>query len=205
LESLDAITYSASKIETFAKFTLRNVRRDNRNRKEISLNTVVTQIFQYFEKSLLEKNIKVVLELQEKLPYILAFQIDWESIIVNFITNAVWAMEDKPSDQRLIRVTTKVENGVIHFSFSDSGIGIETGTQERIFLPTFSTRRNEEGLIIGTGMGLAIVKGFVDAFPGGRIDVVSPCDIGGAQFNIYVQSVEVSEAKTNGQEEDLAD
>ena len=204
-ESLDAIVYSVSKIETFAKFALRNVRRDKRHRKEVSLNNVITQVFEYFGKSLDEKNIKVELDLQERLPYILAFQIDWESIIVNFITNTVWALEDKPSTDRIIRVSTKEEKGVIFFSFSDSGIGIEAGTHDQIFLPTFSTRRNEEGIIIGTGMGLAIVKGFVDAFPGGKIEVVSPCDLGGAQFNISVHSMEIVEEKANEQEEDLAD
>lgn len=203
-ESLKIIIYSIGKIETFAKFSLRNVRRDKRNRKEISLNTIVSQVFEYFEKSLFEKNIKCEIFLQEKLPLILAYPIDWESIIVNFITNSIWALDDKLAAERIIRVTTKNEDGLIHLIFSDSGIGIEKGTHDQVFLPTFSTRRNEKGDVIGTGMGLAIVKGFVEAYPGGKINVISPGELGGAEFNVAVHSTKSEDAKDNDQENNLA-
>lgn len=194
-ESLDSLIYSSRKIETFAKFTLKNVRRDKRSRKNIPLNEVITQVFDYFNNSLVEKNIDVQLYLQEGIPDISAFRIDWESIIVNFITNSIWALEDKPANERVIRVTTSETNGIIRMSFADSGIGIEEGTTDRIFLPTFSTRRNDSGEIDGTGMGLTIVKGFVEAYPGGKIEVLSPSELGGAQFNLTVYSIKITEEK----------
>jgi C4-dicarboxylate-specific signal transduction histidine kinase len=203
--SLESIIYSTGKIETFAKFTLRNVRRDKRSRKEVSLNNIITQVFQYFKEPLNEKNIVVELNLQDRLPKIDAFPIDWESIVVNFITNSVWAMEDKAAEDRMIRVRTQEKNGIINLCFADTGIGIEEGTHDRIFLPTFSTRRNENGEIIGTGMGLAIVKGFVEAYPGGKIEVISPGELGGAQFNISVRSMNIpAEEKPNGSENNMA-
>ena len=45
-------------------------------------------------------------------------------------------------------------------TFADSGCGLEAGTADKIFLPTFSTKRNEQGEIIGTGLGIDNCKGF---------------------------------------------
>ena len=39
----------------------------------------------------------VPLIIPDKLPPILAFYIDWESIIINLITNSVWALQDTPN------------------------------------------------------------------------------------------------------------
>lgn len=61
------------------------------------------------------------------------------------------------------------------------------GTEEQIFFPTFSTKHNHKGEVIGTGMGLTIVKDLVESYEGGAIRVESPCDLGGAQFHIQLQ------------------
>jgi signal transduction histidine kinase len=125
------------------------------------------------------------LEISPNIPAITAFSIDWESIIINFITNAIWAMEDTPAPDRKIRVRIYENNSWLQLCFADSGHGIADGTKDSIFLPTFSTKRNPNGDVIGTGMGLAIVQNFVDSY-GGSVSVESPCDLGGAEFQIEV-------------------
>ena len=183
-DNLEFLVYSASKINNFAKFTLKNVSRDKRKRKKVDLSRIVRQILGFFAESLQQKNITVELNLPKKVSPILAFEIDWESIFVNLITNAVWALEDTWAEKRKIRISMREVEDHLEITFADSGCGLEAGTQDKIFLPTFSTKRNKKGEIIGTGLGLAIVKGFVEDYKGGSINVQSPCDLGGAQFHI---------------------
>jgi signal transduction histidine kinase len=199
-DHLEILTHESEKIETFAEFTLRNVNRDKRNRKNVFLNRVVSEVFGYFEESLRERNISIDLsEVPKSLPPIRAFRIDWESIVVNLITNSVWGLQDTPKEKRQIRVSLKEVDGHIEMRFADSGFGLEPGTSDKIFLPTFSTKRNEKGQVIGTGMGLAIVKGFVESYSGGEISVESPCDLGGAEFLIRAQvSVQASDGDEEG-------
>ena len=185
-DNLELLAYSASKINNFAKFTLKNVSRDKRKRKKVNLSRIVRQILGFFAESLEQKNITVELNLPEKVSPILAFEIDWESIFVNLITNAVWALEDTWAEKRKIRISMWGAKNHLNITFADSGCGLEAGTEDKIFLPTFSTKRNKKGEIIGTGLGLAIVKGFVEDYKGGCIDVQSPCDLGGAQFHIRI-------------------
>ena len=119
------------------------------------------------------------------MPLLSGFPIDWESIFVNLITNSIWALQNTAKDKRIILVTIEVDLEWIVIHFSDSGIGLETGTEDKIFLPTFSTKRNSEGDVIGTGMGLAIVKNFLDSY-GGTISAESPSNLGGAEFILRI-------------------
>lgn len=186
-EQLYFVVSEAEKIETFARFTLRNLSRDKRTRTDVNLDDVVKQVFTSFDKFLREeRNIEVELYLSDGLSSILAFRIDWESILINLITNAIWALRDTPAERRKIRVSVQEIENRIHIRFADSGCGLEAGTEDMIFLPTFSTKRNRRGEVIGTGMGLTIVKSFVEDYRGGSVDVVSPCDLGGAEFHIQV-------------------
>jgi signal transduction histidine kinase len=187
-DNLEILIDRSERIETFARFTLRNVKRDKRNRKNVELNKVVSQVFSYFEKSLKERNIDVSLILPQKVTAIKAFQIDWESIIVNLITNALWALQDTEASKRRIRVSMQEAEGHIEIAFADSGFGIPAELLDKIFLPTFSTKRNEKGEVVGTGMGLTIVRDFVESYDGGSIRVESPSDLGGAEFCIKVKA-----------------
>ncbi|MDM8520362.1 sensor histidine kinase [Anaerolineales bacterium HSG6] len=193
-DELRIMIYEADKIETFAKFMLRNVRRDKRTRRKVYLNQVIDRVFTSVEKYLDEKKIQVIglRSLPEKISPILAYEIDWESIFINLITNAVYALENKEAGNRKIRVDMEESNGELQIKFADSGIGIETGNINQIFLPTVSTKRNTKGDIVGTGMGLAIVKDFVMAHVAGVIKVESPCDLGGAQFLIKVSIPDIA-------------
>lgn len=185
--NLEDITAGTEQIETFARFTIGNVSKDKRNRKKMFLKDVVDGVLRHFRTTLeIEKRIRIIEDYADNIPPILAFRIDWESIIINLLTNAVWALEDTPSDYRQIRIRIYESDGVLCLAFADSGRGLESGTELLVFSPTFSTKRNERGDVIGTGMGLAIIKNLIEVGHGGTVEVVSPSDIGGAEFRILV-------------------
>ncbi|MBN1795910.1 MAG: sensor histidine kinase [Sedimentisphaerales bacterium] len=186
-ENMSFIINGAERIETFADFVLKNMTRDKRKRKSISLEVVARKVFSSFETSLGDKNIDYKIKPSRPVSNIHGFEIDWESIFVNMITNSVWAIVEGPQRKnRIIRVSFNENEKYISIRFADSGKGLEAGTEDKIFLPTFSTKRNAKGEVIGTGMGLTIVKSFVEDYDGASIRVKSPCDLGGAEFQIRI-------------------
>jgi signal transduction histidine kinase len=196
-DNIHDIEHAAKRIETFAEFTLKNVRRDKRTRKQVYLDRIIQDIFSSFGEELKAKRgVQININMKGKIPPIFAFLIDWESIIINFITNSVWALENTPRDKRKIRVNLQEVNNKIRLSFADSGRGIEAGVIDRIFEPNFSRKTNERGDIIGTGMGLAIVENFVYSY-GGTTKVDAHSDIGGAEFIIEVPIQETRGKKGN--------
>lgn len=183
--TINDLEFGAKRIDNFAEFTLKNIRRDKRKRKKVYLDRVIRDVLKSFEYLLEEqRGIHILVDLPRKQP-ILAFHIDWESILINLITNSVWALENTRRPDRVIRIRLQQSDNILQLSFADSGIGIEAGTIDRIFEPTFSTKRDQRGNIIGTGMGLAIVENLVKGY-GGGINVKSPSDLGGAEFHINI-------------------
>lgn len=184
---IDILINSTDFIRSFAGFALGNVRLDKRRRTAIKLTDIINTVFNAMEKPLKRQNIEVDLsKVSIDIPEIRAFKIDWESILINLLTNSIAAMQDTPAAKRKISIGLREADGHVVLTFADSGIGLEAETEKRIFEPMFSTRRDRKGNTDGTGMGLAIVKTFVEEHSEGTISVVSPGSLGGAEFVINI-------------------
>jgi signal transduction histidine kinase len=189
----------ARRIETFAEFSIGNVKPEKRRRTTFCLKEVIQTVFHSFDESLrVQRNIQI--DVESNLPTtscrIKGFPIDWESVLVNLITNAVWAIKQNKGGERRIRVALTSVGQTYILSFDDSGVGIAPGSEERIFYPTYSTKCYEEtGERYGTGMGLTIVKNFVEQNSGGTIQAIAKGPLGGASFIIKVPFAEAEESK----------
>ena len=193
LRSLGVLHTESAKLETFAAFALGNVRPAKRRRGEVCIKEVASEVFSVFQKTFQEdKHVKVDLNgvPPDRCP-ISAYRIDWESIFLNLVVNAVWGMRQTPIDQRQIRLRITKEGDVFRIVFEDSGHGLEAGTEDQIFDAGFSSKRNARSEQEGTGMGLFIVKSFVEN-SGGKIQAFAKGDLGGAKFSIEVSSLNAS-------------
>lgn len=193
-EQIKSIYESTDFIYSFASFALGNISMEKRKRTPINLSKVIHSVFDVFQNPLDKQNILIDLpDLVKDFSKIRAFEIDWESIIVNLITNSISALEDTLAESRLIKASLESQSGVVKLSFADSGRGLELGTAELIYNPLFSTKRDRRGNTIGTGMGLAIVKSFVEDHTGGSIQCKSPGELGGAEFIITIPTMKSQE------------
>lgn len=95
-------------------------------------------------------------------------------VFYNIIKNAIDAM---PNGGKLT-IASKIINGDVEITFSDTGSGMTKEIMEKIWTPFFTTKSK------GIGLGLAICKRFVEAH-GGKISVES--EVGkGTTFTITV-------------------
>ena len=79
-------------------------------------------------------------------------------LFTNLFTNAVEACKDNANCK--IEINEKREADKIIISIKDNGEGIPVETQQRIFIPNFTTKSS------GTGLGLAMCKGIVEQAKG---------------------------------------
>lgn len=195
IKDIDDIERAANRINTFAAFALGNVQRDKRKRKDESLESIARDVFKAVNLGEIYK-IETEIDFASDIPKISIFRIDWESIFINLITNAKWAIDNSPdiNRPRKIRVRAIRDDSMVHLFFSDSGCGIPKYAESRIFEPGFSTKENRQGDIIGTGMGLAIVENFIEAY-NGKIDVKREGDLGGAEFHIEIPLISTKRRK----------
>jgi signal transduction histidine kinase len=86
-----------------------------------------------------------------------------------------------------VTVAARQHNGAVELSVSDEGVGIPPGERERIFRKFY---RGDATGRAGTGLGLFIVQGLVEAM-GGTISVAS-VEGEGSSFSIELPLVEVA-------------
>jgi signal transduction histidine kinase len=98
--------------------------------------------------------IDLVMDLDRKLPAVLADKEQIKRVIVNLVDNAAEAMTNAPL-RRLHVSTCQAGPDSIELSVSDTGSGVSAADKEKLFLPYFSTKSR------GTGLGLAIVSHIV--------------------------------------------
>jgi signal transduction histidine kinase len=89
-------------------------------------------------------------------------------VLDNLVSNAIKFTPERGS----LRVALAERNGEAVLSVADSGIGISDEDRERLFERFFRAGNALERAIPGTGLGLVICKGIVDAHHG-RLDVRS--------------------------------
>lgn len=95
------------------------------------------------------------------------------NVFRNLVDNAIKYCKVNPE----ITICTKNENGQIHISFKDNGIGISKENQKKIFDKLYRVPTGNVHDVKGFGLGLNYVKTVVEGH-GGRIEVSSKVNKG---------------------------
>ena len=104
----------------------------------------------------------LVLDLPAELPPQWVDYIEIEQVLINLLENAA---KYSPPDSR-ITLSVRLRLDAVEVAVRDQGIGIPPGEEERIFDKFYRVENPHRP--IGSGVGLAICRGFVEAH-GGRI------------------------------------
>lgn len=159
------------------------------NPQVLDVNKILTDLLDPLRR-MIREDIEVEIQVAPELWQVEADRNQLEQAIINLAINARDAM---PGGGRL---TIKARNAVLDgkyvlrhmgtsggphvcLSVSDTGMGMDKATQQRIFEPFFTTKPIGKG----TGLGLAMVYGFVNQ-SGGHMNVISEAGHG-ACFEIY--------------------
>jgi PAS domain S-box-containing protein len=127
--------------------------------KKTEIRTLVQEVINLFEFNAKSKNIKLNLDINENVPnYLFLDQLRLKQILINLISNAI-----KFTIKGSITLTINVEKNEndsykIKFSVIDTGIGIETRFQNKIFEAFSQGDTSTTRKFGGTGLGLTITN-----------------------------------------------
>lgn len=145
--------------------------------EDISIKQMLEKLlFNSYKEEFEYEKVKVVVEIQDDV-IIKANRTFVRDIFQNLVANSIKAIEGK--EEKLIKCSGYSENGVFNIFFSDNGVGIELGSEEKIF-DIYYTTTAEQG---GGGLGLYIVKTRLEALKG-NIQLVEKEFKTGATFKI---------------------
>ncbi len=183
-----ALVYSR-KVASWGSYALTRVQREKRKKLSINIKTkiidkLVKELKPAFEIS------SITLESKGESLVSKTYQMDIESILVNLLTNAYTACNQKPGKRKVVilieREDKRSQKGY-YISVSDTGHGVAKEFINRIFDPLFSTKiaATGESKSIGTGLGLTIVKSIVNEL-GGEVSFDHDPELKGARFKIWL-------------------
>jgi len=152
-------------------------------RKSCNMTEVLKDQIDFHQPKAQAKKIQIELDLLPDLPPVLANKQNMEEVLSNLIANAINYTPEGGS----ITVSARPEKHHLCISVSDTGIGIEKEDLNRIFDRFYRVKNEKTRYIIGTGLGLPIVKGIVEAHDG-MIRVESKPDYG-STFYVYIPFV----------------
>jgi len=94
--------------------------------------------------------------------YVDGYEGEFKQIILNLLSNSIYALSKRVGDYKKIEVTIKCVEGVITLKVRDNGGGIPEEVFDKIFDPYFTTKKEGEGVGIGLHMSRTIIVNHMD-------------------------------------------
>lgn len=175
-ETLGVMLRATDRATAIVQQLRRMARQDGKPAAPVRLWRTVDDALRLAEPEARRRGVEVVRE-QTADPAVLGDEDALHQVFVNLITNALQAMAQGGT----LRVALAATKDHALLRVTDTGVGIEAGLLSRIFEPFYTSRADAaDPAQRGTGLGLSVSYGIVDAH-GGSIEVRSqPGD--GAEF-----------------------
>ncbi len=128
------------------------------------INRLVVDVLELMREEVDRLGASVLLDLGEVNQPVRADPLQLQRVVMQLLRNALEAMVDLPPPVRQVRISTRLDGGVVEVAIADQGHGIASDDRARLFTPFYSTRKK------GMGMGLAISLSIIRSYRG-ELDV----------------------------------
>jgi C4-dicarboxylate-specific signal transduction histidine kinase len=149
----------------------------------VDLNAVCRDTAKLVEHEVAIRRARLVLRLDPDVPPVRGDPVQLQQALINLTLNALDALAGSTRDGEAA-ISTVRSNGQVLVQVSDTGPGLSSDVQQRLFEPFFSTKPH------GLGLGLTIVRTIVERHQG--ILRVENRPVGGALFTVTLPAGEAS-------------
>lgn len=136
------------------------LRRGEPERRTFPLNDAIRNALRLSGPELRRQGVELGVALDADEPMVHGDLIQLEQVILNFIRNAIDAMEAIEPEQRKLHIVSEVLGGMAWVRVADAGPGLSTEDESRMFDAFYSTRAD------GMGIGLSISRSIVESHAG---------------------------------------
>lgn len=180
-EALACIASEAQRAAYIARNLLDFSRQQRRPYEPTDLGAVVARTVALRRYELTAGGVQLASDCPDGVPPVKGDAQQLQQVVLNLLINAEHAVRGR--DDRRIAIRLAPAPGVVRLVVEDSGPGVPAHRRSTVFDPFFTTKPAGEG----TGLGLSVSRGIVDAH-GGRIRV-EPGALGGARFVVEFPAV----------------
>ncbi|MFN8368098.1 MAG: ATP-binding protein [Candidatus Kapaibacterium sp.] len=132
------------------------------HKTDCDVNKVVRSVTELMKYQIEMNGCSLVLMLSENNPHIYADPDGLTEVLINLISNAI----KYSADEKYIAVLTTQHESSVEICVSDKGVGIPADKVTEIFKPFYRLKDMQTARVGGAGLGLPLVKHYVDAHNG---------------------------------------
>ena len=142
--------------------TLRNfIGKGESERQPNTLAGLVRDAITLVEPECARTGIRIITAIDRGLPPVQVDAVQIQQVLLNLIQNAVEALDPAPTSAKVILVSArKASDRMVDVEVCDTGPGLSTAAEQRLFEPFSSDKGN------GMGLGLVICRGIIEAHAG---------------------------------------
>jgi PAS domain S-box-containing protein len=157
-ETAEAIIRQTERITGLMQQLLTLSRPEQPAMRPFSLHAPLDEALHLLDAAFHRDRIKVTRDIPNELPSLWGIADQIEQVFLNVLVNAWQAM---PYGGEITIAARQTDDGVIHLTFHDTGVGMESAEVERAFEPFYTSKGSQ-----GTGLGLMVCKQIVEAHQG---------------------------------------
>lgn len=159
--------------------------KSDEGRAPLDVNELIRDVLTLTHGVIQKGHVSVESELTNELPNVLGNRVQLQLVVRNLIVNAVEAMNSVSDRGRVLQIRSEIKPSGMRIAVTDSGMGIDPESADRIFHTFFTTKSH------GMGMGLSICRSIVEAH-GGQLSA-SPSHPHGSMFEIVLPVAKLGE------------
>lgn len=164
------------KLKHWLDYSLSTLKIDKRERTNLDFSKYFENFKANWSKALEQRNISLELnKIDDNAHIIRAFEVNMDSIFNNLLSNSINAHYGYNKEQKKIEISWQKNSNAIEIIFSDNGKGLDKkyrDNPEEIFNLNESSKTDNKGNKVGTGLGLYIVKSIIEEYNNSSISII---------------------------------
>jgi len=132
--------------------------------EKVDISGIIEEVKRVLSPLSSEKNISIEYNIEQGLKNIIVDRVKFKQVLYNLLNNAIkFSFEDGK-----VNIAVELQEDMVEISVTDEGIGIQEADYERVFQPFVQIDESISKKHGGIGIGLALVKKFVELH-GGKV------------------------------------
>lgn len=173
---IDLMREEDVKLKHWLDYSLNTLKIDKRERKSLDFSDYFNSFKTNWSNALAQRNIQLVLTKMDDSNHVIrAFEVNMDSIFNNLLSNSINAHYGYNKDEKKIEISWQKKGQDIEILFSDNGKGLDKkyiNYPEEIFNLNESSKTDNKGNKIGTGLGLYIVRSIIEEYNNSTISII---------------------------------
>lgn len=167
---VDDVEASLSQLNDLASYVMSLIAHTaKREKNEIAVHSVINEFVSQFKHYLDTRQVEFEVAINP--PYLRTASMhrsEIDSVLFNFLTNSIKAMDRANTGNRKIKISADREGEFVRIAFQDTGTGVDPAIADKIFDAFFTTHQYGDDELVGpgSGLGLKIVSDIASANSG---------------------------------------